>query len=122
LKEIIDGGNVEVIESEDNSIIDKHDRLSVDEYKTKFKEGIDTQNSNLAESIADEWIDEYPRDYEGHYAYVIANIDGDIEDLKRHMAFAFACTPPNEFNKSKFEKEAKLAIVLRYGFYEANLK
>lgn len=117
LRKIINGGKIEVIENDENNYIEdeNYNSLSSDEFKTKFISIMKTNNLELAKILVNEWIKEYPDNYEVYYAYVIANIEGDKNDLEKHMNQAFALTPPNEYGSNLLVREAERVISYKKG-------
>ena len=110
----VEGDNPKVIEKGEDSTADKHEQITSEEYKSRFIEAMDRKNEDLAKEIAYEWSEEYPKDYEGHYAYIISNSKGQIEDLRYHFTEAARYIPKEEMEKNEFKKKAEMLLFIKH--------
>lgn len=110
----VEGDSPKFIEKGEDNTFGEHKQISTEEYKSRFIKAMDVKNEDLANEIALEWSEEYPKDFEGHYAYIISNSNGEIEDLRYHFSEADRYMPKEERGKNEFEKKAEMILFIRH--------
>lgn len=110
----VEGDSPKFVEKGHDNTFGEHKQISTEEYKIRFIEAMDVKNEDLANEIALEWSEKYPKDFEGHYAYIISNSNGEIEDLRYHFCEADRYMPKEERGKNEFEKKAEMILFIRH--------